>query len=323
MNSLPQKLVFLVPNEFDGKRIDQFLALQELILSRTKANFLIEQGRVLLNSKIAKSSSKIAPGDQIEVDLPSPKSSLLIPLQLKLDIVYEDNDLIVINKPTGLVVHPAHGHEQDTLVNALLAHTKDLSMRFGEERPGIVHRLDKETSGLLVVAKNDFTHEKICEQFKNKTTHRVYEALVYGRPRKIQGKIESTLARHPRERKKFASLQPGSAVEGKHAVTHYSLIKSDEKLSLLELKLETGRTHQIRIHMSELHHPLVGDILYGADKKKKTLTEKWQIRFQSFHRFFLHAKELGFTHPRKNEFLKFSQDWPSAEKLCMDEYFKK
>ncbi len=315
------KMEFFVPETSAGQRLDQFLAQVQAIQSRTKALFLIESARVFLNHKLAKASTRLQGGDHISVHLPPPRPTELVPLKMDLDITFEDEDLIVVNKPSGLVVHPAHGHEQDTLVNALLAHTTQLSLRFGEQRPGIVHRIDKETSGLLVVAKNDFAHEHLSSQFKNKTTHRIYEALVFGQLKKSHGTVKSSLARHEKDRKKFASLKPGHEELGKSAITHYKVLKSDSKLSLVQLKLETGRTHQIRVHMSDLQHPLVGDNLYGADRKWKTLSLTWQEKFKSFQRFFLHAKELGFEHPRTKTALIFQQEWPEDEKKILGDYF--
>ena len=320
-------LDFEVPREAEGKRVDQYLALDSKIRTRSRADHLIDSKRVFINGKIAKSSARLKAGDRIKVIFPRPKKPEIESASIPLDIVFEDRDILVINKPSGLVVHPAYGHEKDTLVNALLNYTKELSLRFGETRPGIVHRIDKETSGLLVIAKNDLAHEKLCLQFKNKTTHRVYEAVVFGAPSPKEGKISSYLARHPRERKKFASLSGDTASKkplssrGKFAVTHYSVLKTDQKLSLLELKLETGRTHQIRVHLSEKGHPLVGDTLYGNDKKWKTLLSSWKDGFRGMNRFFLHAKELGFQHPSTNEFLVFKQDWPNEELEMIHAYF--
>jgi 23S rRNA pseudouridine1911/1915/1917 synthase len=320
-------LDFQVTSENEGKRIDQFLAQVEQIRTRSRAEFLIDSGRVFLNGKRAKSSSRLKTTDHIQVQLPNPKSTEIQSTNIPLDIVYEDSDLIVVNKPSGLVVHPAHGHESDTLVNALLHYTRDLSLRFGEERPGIVHRIDKETSGLLVVAKNDRSHENLSQQFKDKTTHRIYEALVFGQPTPIEGHITSYLARHPTERKKFASIKiwksnpSKSPSQGKYAGTYYRILKKDQALSLLELKLETGRTHQIRVHLSEKGHPLVGDSLYGGDKKWKALSPSWKEKFKAANRFFLHAKELGFAHPTTKEFMLFRKDWPPDELELIHEYF--
>jgi 23S rRNA pseudouridine1911/1915/1917 synthase len=270
---------------------------------------MIEKKSILVNDKPAKASHLLKLNDVITIQIAEKISHILAPYPLPLDIIYEDSDLLVVNKPAGLVGHPAVGHEQDTLVNALIYHTKNLSMK-NEERPGIVHRIDKETSGLLVVAKNDVTHENLSLQFKNKTTHRVYYAIIEGRPQKASGHIESYLVRHPKDRKKYCSHRiinkdPQVSPTGKWASTHYTVLQSSQSKSLLEIKLETGRTHQIRVHMQELGHPLVGDTLYGFSSKK--------MKELNIHRFFLHAAQLGFIHPHTKESMIFKVDWPEID----------
>ncbi len=308
--------------ELVGLRADKALGLLSEVGTRSKASWLLENQRVRINGKVPKNSQSIQAHDIIEIWFPEKKSSELTPLQLQLDIKYEDDDILVINKPAGLVVHPAAGHAQDTLVNALLNHTKDLSMRFGEERPGIVHRLDKDTSGLLVVAKNNESHENLSLQFKSRTIHRKYYAATVGVPPKQSGKIESCLARSPNERKRFASVRDfrnkiiinteDAPDYGKWAVTNYKTILSlPSGISYLELKLETGRTHQIRVHLSEMGCPIIADDNYGADKKTKNLGIKIKALVEQFPRFALHAAELGFKHPKNNTDLFFSVDWPS------------
>lgn len=304
-----------------GLRLDKAIALLEEIGTRSRASHLIEHSSVLLNGKVAKSSAIVKENDLIEISLPQAEPGELQPYDLKLDVLFEDEDLIVINKPAGLVVHPAAGHVNDTLVNALLAHTDDLSMKFGEERPGIVHRLDKETSGVIVVAKNDKTHESITAQFKERSTHRIYFAVCLGTAKNLQGTIKSFLARHPTDRKRYASVlgsdkknlqdkeNPPSI--GKWAVTHYDVLSRKSGITYLKLKLETGRTHQIRVHLSESGLPIAGDSLYGADKKLKNIEARiLQEDIRNLPRFLLHAAELGFTHPRTQERLTFKQDWP-------------
>lgn len=320
-----------------GLRLDKALSLIPEIGTRSRAENLMEKKLVLVDQKIQKSSYKIKGQEIIEVEIPTENvQSELIPYQLSLDIVYEDNDVIVINKPSGLVVHPAAGHAQDTLVNALLNHTKNLSMKFNEQRPGIVHRIDKETSGLLVVAKNDQTHEQLSMQFKNKSTHRVYQAVVWGCP-PDSGTISSWLQRHPIDRKKIASTRDRLkkiiresqnklsasdkeiVAHSKWAITHFKKIKSFGPFSLLQLNLETGRTHQIRVHLSELGYPIVGDSTYGADKKLNNLKndlKKYQEVFL-LNRFLLHAKELGFFHPHLKKDLFFECEWPDEEKKLL------
>lgn len=318
-----------VPSEHVGLRLDKFLSHIEEIHSRARAMQLIENELVWVNGKKQKPSYEVKSSDQIEYTLPAPTSTGLAALNIPLDILFEDDDLIVVNKPSGLVVHPAAGHEQDTLVNALLYHTKNLSMKFGEDRPGIVHRIDKETSGLLVVAKNDLTHEGLAQQFKAKTTHRVYYALACGTPAIRSGKIQSYLARHPVHRKRYASLKDsaGQVIRkplsadpetGKWAVTNFEILASRGSLHYIKLRLETGRTHQIRVHLSEMNIPIVGDELYGFQKKIKMVggTET-QKEMKSLPRFFLHAAELGFTHPRTKKDLSFKCDWPSEDLISL------
>ncbi len=297
-------------------RIDRYLSTLTEIRSRSRADHLIRESRVTLNGKITKSSQLIKPGDKVEISLPGEKQRTLEPYDFPLDIRYEDSHLLVVNKPSGLVVHPAAGHESDTLVNALLNHTHDLSMKFNEERPGIVHRIDKETSGLLVIAKNDFSHENLVKQFQERKINRIYKAVCYGEPLPSVGRRESHIGRHPVDRKRMASVE-----SGKWAATQYWKMKSSHGLSLLTLKLETGRTHQIRVHMSELGYPLVGDLLYGSQKKLKTVkSSSVQSDIRSLNRFLLHAELLGFQHPHTSEWMEFSVDWPSQDKALITKW---
>ncbi len=318
------KKIITVVDEMVNLRVDKALALDSEIQSRSRASYLIDSGHVLVNNKPVKSSYILKANDIVEISIPEATPSDLVPYDFKLDILFEDDDVIVVNKPSGLVVHPAAGHAQDTLVNALLAHTKNLSMKFGEERPGIVHRLDKETSGILVVAKNDFAHESLTQQFKDRTTHRVYYAVCLGTAKNLSGTIQSFLTRHPVDRKKYASvidsekkkiIDPTAEVEsGKWAVTRYEVLKRHSGLSYLKLKLETGRTHQIRVHTSEHGLPIAGDVLYGADKKIKNAQSKYtQDDLRKLNRFLLHAAELAFDHPKSNERMTFKVDWPEAD----------
>lgn len=315
-------LSFTCAEDMLGLRLDKALALRPEIETRSRAAHLIEEGLVIVNGRIAKASLPLKAGDEISIQLPEPEPTELVPYDLPLDILFEDDHLIVVNKPSGLVVHPAAGHMQDTLVNALIHHTKDLSMKFGEQRPGIVHRLDKETSGILVVAKNDKAHELLTKQFKDRTIHRIYFAVCIGIPKPGKGTTQSYLARHPVDRKRYASVlgedrkiqtekSPEPSV-GKWAVTHYETLNSHGGLSYCKLKLETGRTHQIRVHLSEKGTPIAGDDLYGADKKIKNIaSKKIQADLKSLNRFLLHAAELGFTHPVTGKDLFFAQDWPA------------
>jgi len=324
-------LSFICTEEMLGVRLDKALALRSEIETRSRASHLIEEGLVTVNGKIAKASLALKAGDKISIQLPEPQPTELIPYDFPLDILFEDEHLIVINKPSGLVVHPAAGHAQDTLVNALIHHTKDLSMKFGEQRPGIVHRLDKETSGVLVVAKNDKSHELLTKQFKERSIHRIYYAVCIGITRPDKGTVHSYLARHPGDRKRYASVlgddrkiqtdkQPEPTI-GKWAVTHYEVLSSHGGLSYCKLKLETGRTHQIRIHLSEKGTPIAGDDLYGADKKIKNIPSKLiQSDLKNLSRFLLHAAELGFTHPVTGKELSFSQDWPEDIKNLLQKW---
>jgi len=320
---IPQEEVILfeaLPDHQD-QRLDRVLGSQPFAGTRTKAEQLIKDGKVLLKGKTLKSSYKVQAGDQFEIRRPIPRAdNELLPLDLKLDILFEDEDLIVINKASGLVVHPAAGHEQDTLVNALLHHTQQLSYRFGSLqagqqsdqhaglRPGIVHRLDKETSGVIVVAKNDSTHEALSLQFRNRSIRRIYRALCLGKLKEDFGSIESHLSRHNIDRKRFASTKEG----GKWSRTNYKTVKHlSPWLHFLELKLDTGRTHQIRVHLSELGTPIVGDELYGANSRLGMVANHQQRSLVSkIDRVALHAQELGFMHPRTKEDLLFRVPWP-------------
>ncbi|AZZ38390.1 RluA family pseudouridine synthase [Bdellovibrio sp. qaytius] len=310
-------MTFPVPAEYSGLRLDKVLVdepfFKDVITTRSYAQNMIEKGYIAINGERTKSSYALKEADNIDIFIPEVKPTELIPYDYKLDIIFEDDHLIVINKPAGLVVHPSAGHEQNTLVNALLHHTKNLSMK-NEERPGIVHRIDKETSGLLVVAKNDYAHEHLSLQFKNKTTHRVYYAVVEGRPRVAKATISTYLGRHPNDRKKFSSVRINNRIltefeegfeKGKWAVTHYQTIQSSQSKSLVRVQLETGRTHQIRVHLSEIGHPLLGDMTYGFSAKK--------AKELGITRFYLHAAELGFIHPKTKEPMKFLIDWPRAD----------
>ncbi len=313
--------MWTVPAELSGLRLDKALAAHPEILSRTRAARLIERQAVRQADRVLKASHTVLAGDVFRIDLPASESSTLQPLTLALNIVFEDETLLVVDKPAGLVVHPAAGHAQDTLVNALIHHTSDLAMGFGQQRPGIVHRLDKDTSGLLVVAKTDSAQHHLAEQFKSRTIHRIYHAIVHGRPRLDQDSVESYLRRHPTDRKRFASekLSLGQAPTGKYARTHYQVLKTHLLgFSLLKVKLETGRTHQIRVHMSELGHPLIGDRLYGARShlsRVKSLTLRENI--EELRRIGLHAAELGFRHPISGRDLLFKAPWPDDLKTFL------
>lgn len=295
----------VIPDDQQGLRLDKWLATLEVIPSRSRAAYLIDRGLVRKDGKPMKASYRLQPGDRIQIEIPEPEPSELQPLNAPLDLLFEDEDLIVLNKPAGLVVHPAAGHAQDTLVNILLHHARGkLSMAFGENRPGIVHRLDRDTSGVLVVAKNDHAHHFLAAQFKNKTAHRIYWALTHGIPKKTPQTVRSYLARHPSDRKRFAS---SPTQQGKLAITHFKVLKTVTGMSWLECCLETGRTHQIRVHLTESGFPILGDPLYGRRDKY----------VNQLNRVALHACELGFEHPRSHEKMYFRVGWPKElAKLC-------
>lgn len=285
--------------EQEGLRIDVFLSEQVETLSRSGAGQLAEKGKILVGGKPVKKNYKTHAGDEISFALPEPEPVELLPENIPLDIRYEDEDVIVINKPKGLVVHPAPGHWSGTLVNALMYHCKDsLSGINGELRPGIVHRIDMDTSGLLIVAKNDFAHQALAEQLKDHSLSRVYEAVVVGGMRSDSGTIDAPIGRHPTDRKKMAVTEKNS----RPAITHYEVITRYAGYTHLRLRLETGRTHQIRVHLAWQNHPIVGDMVYGRGKELGLTSQ------------CLHARSLTFRHPRSGEMVTVECELP--------EYFK-
>ena len=279
-------------------RLDAFLAAQEeLGLSRSYVKKLIEDGHVSVTGKVAAKAGQIVrAGDEIRVGVPDPEPVSLAAEAIPLDVVYEDEDLVVVNKPRGLVVHPAVGHWSGTLVNALLDHVEDLEGIGGEMRPGIVHRLDKETTGLLVVAKNDTAHHSLSEQIRLRTVKREYWAIVHGSPKSESGRIEAPIGRHPGDRKRMAV----NLKNGRDAVTSFKVLERFKAAyTLVSCRLETGRTHQIRVHMLYIGHPVVGDPVYGTRKAHLGMTAQ-----------ALHARVLGFTHPRTGEWMEFTAPPP-------------
>ena len=270
--------------DMDGERLDAFLARSAENLSRSGAQKLIEKGCVLLDGKPGKKNDRLTAGQEISLTIPEPKETDIQPREMHLDIVYEDEDLLVLNKPKGLVVHPAAGHQDDTLVNGLMYALGDqLSGINGELRPGIVHRIDKDTSGLLAVAKNDFAHVILASQLKDHTMARTYEAVVCGNFKEDAGTVDAPIGRHPSERKKMCIAARG----GRDAVTHWEVVKRYRGYTHIRCHLETGRTHQIRVHMASIGHPILGDMVYG--RKKPELGQDSQV---------LHAGVLCFRHPR-------------------------
>ena len=288
---MPKKYSLEVTNQ--RGRLDKFISEQLSDLSRTRVKELIQDQNILVNEKVEKVSYKIQDGDKIEITVPAVKPLDIVAENIPLDIVYEDDDVIVVNKPQGMVVHPAPGHPDHTLVNALLYHTQDLAQSPEGFRPGIVHRIDKDTSGLLMIAKNATARESLEQQLANKTNKRIYWAIVHGNFSEEQGSIDAPIGRNPYHRKKMAVVETG-----KKAITHFKVLKQFKGYSLIECQLETGRTHQIRVHLDYIGHAVAGDPLYGP---RKTLKGNGQ---------FLHAKILGFKHPKTGKWLEFSVEPP-------------
>ncbi len=322
-----RKFRFVPEPEKVGERIDKALGSHPEVGSRSRAESLIEHGRVQLKGRAVKCSYRIETGNEFDVEIVTEAIAELRQLDLDLDILFEDDALIVLHKPAGLVVHPAAGHAEDTLVNALVSRP-GFAMKFGEMRPGIVHRLDKDTSGLLVVAKNDFAQHSLVEQFKARSIHRSYQAIVQASQLPESGTIQSYLARHPTDRKKYASVREhqvkgkGRSTSskilrdpnvppkiGKWAVTHFQILQSTASgLRRLQVRLETGRTHQIRVHLAEAGASILADPIYG--KPTKGLPNLQAQIVDSLPRLCLHAEVLGFRHPSTGENLEFRASWP-------------
>lgn len=302
---LRRELIF--PEGEGDERLDHFVARLVGELTRSAAQRLIETGLVTVAGAAAKPALKLRGGEHVVVIIPPPEPAEAEPEDIPLEILYEDSDLVVVNKPAGMVVHPGAGNPKGTLVNALLGHCHDLSGVGGELRPGIVHRIDKDTSGVLVIAKNDRAHLELARQFKVHSCKRVYLAFVYGSPKADKGKIEGAIGRHPQDRKRMS----GMAKRGKHAVTHWQVIGRYDGISFLRLRLETGRTHQIRVHLSEAGHPLVGDPLYGGAGRVTTISDTLlRSLVKGLGRQALHAKTLGFVHPASGAYLEFDTELP-------------
>ncbi|MFA4905480.1 MAG: RluA family pseudouridine synthase [Candidatus Margulisiibacteriota bacterium] len=287
---------YIISTRGKGQRLDVFVSKQDTKLSRAFAQKLIEKCKILVNDKPSHSSYKLKGDDKITIDIPPPEKYEVQPENIPLNIVYEDEDLLVVNKPRGLVTHPAPGHYSGTLVNALLFHVKDLTGIGGVERPGIVHRLDKDTSGLLMVAKTDLAHRSLSKQIKDRTVKRSYIALVYGVLKQNDGYVQEKIGRHPVHRKKMAV-----SGKGREALTFYKVKQRFKGFTLVELQLKTGRTHQIRVHMSHIGHPLVGDTTYG----------KKGLALSNVEGQLLHAQTIGFVHPRTGEYMEFSAPMPA------------
>jgi 23S rRNA pseudouridine1911/1915/1917 synthase len=296
-----------------GERLDAYLAAHVSDWSRSRIKRLIEDGDVLVSGHTAKPSYKLRAGDEIEVELPPPATSNFVPENIPIEVVYEDDDLIVVNKPAGIIVHPAAGITRGTLANALAYHFQELSQHAGRVRPGIVHRLDKDTSGLMVVAKNEVTHEKLADQFRAREVFKSYVALVHGRLREDTGRIDEPIARDPSKRTRMAVVRSGRA-----ALSLYKVRRRYERFTLLDMEIKTGRTHQIRVHLAWLKHPVVGDEVYSGGRDKTVPDTVLRARINQLGRQFLHAEQLGFRHPRTGEALRFTAPLPDALALLLD-----
>lgn len=291
----------IIEDKYNGLRADKALSIIFENLSRNFIQNLFENNNVLINGKNSKGKTKLVSGDKVKIDIPEPEELSVQGENIPLDIIYEDKDVIIVNKPKDMVVHPAPGNYSGTLVNALLYHCTDLSGINGVIRPGIVHRIDKDTSGILVIAKNDLAHNDLAAQFKEHSIKREYFALVEGRIKNDEGTIDAPIGRHSNNRLKFA-VSDG----GKRAITHYKVLEVFNSCTLVKCTLETGRTHQIRVHMAFIGHPLVGDTVYGLKKQK--LTNSGQV---------LHAKTLGFIHPSTKEYVEFNSSLPKEYKKIL------
>ena len=303
-----KELKLIVTEQYIGERLDTYVSSLNSNMSRANCQRLIKEGKVLVNSSLSKEAYRVKLGDEILVKIEPPKEAKIEAQEIPLDIVYEDNDIIVINKAKGMVVHPGNGNMDGTLVNAVLSHAKDsLSGIGGEIRPGIVHRLDKDTSGLIIVAKNDNAHINVSEQIKNHEVTKIYTALVRGNIEEDEATINMPIARDERDRKKMAT-----DIDGKEAVTHFTVIKRYYDYTLLKVKIDTGRTHQIRVHMAKIHHPVVGDEVYSNGKNEFNV--KGQL---------LHSTILEFKHPRTGEKLHFEAPLPDEFKRVLDDLDKR
>jgi 23S rRNA pseudouridine1911/1915/1917 synthase len=314
---MSRQVDIVVPAHQKKERIDKFLAHQIENATRSKVQKAIAQGLVLVNGRPVKASHEVSPGDAISCTLPQPPRAKALSEAIPIEIVYEDEDLIVVNKPSGMVTHPAYGNYTGTLVNALLHHCAKLSITDDELRPGVVHRLDKDTSGLIVAAKNDVAHAALARQFSQRTIEREYWAVVWGIFKQRRGTIDASLGRSKSDRKRITVTR-----EGKPAVTEYEVLECFPYLSLVRLKLRTGRTHQIRVHLAHIGHPVFGDPTYGgrriawggAEAKRKA---EVQHLLTFMPRQALHAKTLGFIHPATNQFQRFDSQLPRDMKQLL------
>lgn len=289
-------------DEQEGERLDKFLSTIYPEISRSFFQKLIKNEQIQINNKLEKANYKLKLNDIVTVTIPDAVETQIIPEDIPLDILYEDDDILIVNKPKGMVVHPSAGHYSGTLVNAIMYHCKDsLSGINGEIRPGIVHRIDMDTTGSLIVCKNDESHVNIADQIKVHSVNRIYEGIVFGNIKEDEGTIEAPIGRNPNDRKKMAINEKN----GKNAITHYKILNRSNNYCYVQFKLETGRTHQIRVHMSSIGHPLIGDALYSNNKSV----------FKNLQGQTLHAKTIGFVHPKTEEYMEIEAPLP--------EYFKK
>jgi 23S rRNA pseudouridine1911/1915/1917 synthase len=318
---MEKKINLIVGDEDKNLRVDVFINRKENEISRTRIKNLILDKKLKLNNKIIEDpSKKVSFGDILELVIPKPKKASIKPYEYKLDIIYEDQDLIVLNKPAGIVMHPGAGNFDNTIVNALVNYDKDSLSNIGDKlRPGIVHRIDKNTSGLVVIAKNNQTHEHLSNQFSKHSIKRIYQLLIWGKVRPSKGKIETLIARSSKNRQ----MMEVSKTKGRWAITNYKTIeifenKNTPTLSFLECKLETGRTHQIRVHMNYLGNSIVGDDKYKKKFKKiKNIDPILETNLINLNRQFLHAKTIGFIHPKKNEEMIFNSILPQELEIIL------
>jgi 23S rRNA pseudouridine1911/1915/1917 synthase len=293
-----------VPEEASGTRLDLYLSDQLKDVSRARIQKLIDSGDIVVNGRQSKSSLKLKGGEKIEIEF-IPSTLDLVPENIPLNILFEDESLVVVDKPSGLVVHPGAGVRSGTLANAIAYHFQQISKKGGNLRPGIVHRLDRTTSGLIVVAKNEVAHERLSDQFQSREVFKLYKALVHGRPSVNSGKIDQPIARDPRNRTRMAVLPAGRS-----ALSHYRVVEAFERFSLLDVIIRTGRTHQIRVHLAWIKHPVVGDTVYGGGRDKIITDSQIRSKVSSMNRNFLHAEQLGFKHPVTGEQMSFQAPLP-------------
>jgi 23S rRNA pseudouridine1911/1915/1917 synthase len=307
-NAVPENeiVTFRVAENERGERLDAFLAAHVEGWSRARLRRLIDDEEVIVNGNPAKASYKLRAADEIEVELAPPPSANFTPENIPLDVVHEDDEVIVVNKPAGLVVHPAAGIYSGTLANALVYHFQQLSTNAGPIRPGIVHRLDKDTSGLLVIAKTESAHENLAEQFRSRKVFKSYVALVYGVVKLQAGRIEQPIARDPRNRTRMAVISGGRG-----AVSLFKVRRHYQSFTLVDVELKTGRTHQIRVHLSWLKHPVVGDELYSGGRDNSVQDPHLRAQIRKLNRQFLHSEQLGFRHPKSGEPMRFVAPLPA------------